>query len=76
VHVTHGGIGDLLSFHVAPFWQRMGWATHLSPFAELIGEWVDVKRWLDAAVAQPVVQATAPDRDVVVAAYRANSAGA
>ncbi len=75
VHATRGGIGDLLSFHVATFWARMCWLHDASPVPGIVGEWVDVKRWLDAAVAQPAIQATLPDKDATIAGYREKFVG-
>jgi glutathione S-transferase len=66
--------GDLLSFHVAPHWARMAWLRDLSPVADLIGEWIDLRAWLDACVAQAPIQATLPDRGATIARYRAKFA--
>jgi glutathione S-transferase len=68
--------GDLLSFHVAPHWVRMTWLRDLSPAADLIGEWVDLKTWLDACAAQAPIRATLPEREATVARYRAKYARA
>jgi glutathione S-transferase len=62
---------SLLSFHCAPFWARMTWVRKAcSVVTELIEERVMLRAWLDAAVEQPAVQATMPDRDTTLRRYR------
>ena len=53
----------------------MTWLAELSPIHGIVSEWVGLKRWLDAAVAQPAIQVTLPDRDSIIASYRASAAG-
>jgi endogenous inhibitor of DNA gyrase (YacG/DUF329 family) len=36
----------------------------------MISEWIDLKSWLDRAVAIPAIQSTLPDRDDTVRRYR------
>lgn len=71
VRATGKRLGNLLSFHVAPFWARMQWLRDLSPIAGWIDEWIELKGWLDEALAQPAIQRTLPDRDEAVRRYRA-----
>lgn len=70
VQATGKKVGNLLSFHVAPHWARMTWLRDLSPTADLIGEWIDVKSWLDRCVEQPAIQATLPAKEATIARYR------
>ena len=42
----------------------------VSPVAEIVAEWMDLKKWLDAAVALPAIQATLPDREETVRRYK------
>lgn len=66
-----GDIGaSMLSFHLAPFWLRMGWLREFSPMLEVFDSRPELVAWLDAAAALPAVQATAPDRDATIARYR------
>ena len=68
------GVGDdtdnLLALHVAPHWARMQWLRDLTPLPELVDRHPSLRRWLDAAVAVPAVQATLPDRQQTVTRYR------
>jgi hypothetical protein len=40
----------------------------------IVAEWVGLKRWLDASVAQPAIQVTLPDREAAVASCLAKFA--
>jgi len=66
---------SLLGFCLAPFWARMDWLRELTRFPRLIDEREALRRRLDEAVAMEAVQATLPDRDLVVERYRKRFAG-
>jgi glutathione S-transferase len=62
-----GGPECLLGLHLAPFWLRMGWLREDTPLVGQLEQRLGtLARWLDAAVALPAVQKTAPDRATTV----------
>lgn len=65
--------GSLLGFTLAPHWMRMDWVRDLGPVPALVDAHAELREWLAAAVALPAVEATAPDRETVVARYRARA---
>ncbi|MGE0145039.1 MAG: hypothetical protein AB7I19_17980 [Planctomycetota bacterium] len=65
-HATGFRVGNALSLWIAPAWTRMRWLRDASPLAGMIGEWMELGGWLEAAAAQPSVARTAPSRSEVL----------
>lgn len=74
--IEQGGVGapSLLALHVATFWLRWAWLREFSDVPTVIDDRPALRAWFDEAVARPEVQATAPQREPTVAAYRARYA--
>lgn len=64
-HATGYRPDSALALWTAPAAQRMRWLRDVSPFATLMGEWLELGSWFDAALAQPSVSRTAPNRAAV-----------
>lgn len=69
------GVENLMGFHFAPFWARMGWLRHLTGVPALIDQRPELRAWLDRAVTLPSVQKTLPDREPLVRSYQERFAG-
>lgn len=59
-------VGNLLSYHCAPFWVRMDWMRDHSPVPEAIAAHADARAWLDASAAMDAIRRTLPDRELAV----------
>ncbi len=75
-HANGFRVGNALSLWVAPAWMRMRWLREHSPMASMIGEWIELGGWLEAAAALPEVTRTAPSRGEVQAAVTTRVGGA
>lgn len=64
-HATGFRVGNALSLWIAPAWMRMRWLRDASPLAGMIGEWMELGGWLEAAAGQPCIARTAPSRSEV-----------
>ena len=64
-HATGYRTDSALALWTAPAALRMHWLRDVSPFAAMLGEWLELGSWLDAAAAQPAVARTGPDRATV-----------
>ena len=66
-HATGYRADNALALWIAPAWMRMRWLREASPLAAMLGEWLELGGWLEAAAGQPSVHKTAPSRSKVLA---------
>lgn len=63
-------VDHMAGIHAATHWARMDWVRAFSELPWCIDEQEELRRWLDRAVSQPVIQDTLPKRSQVVERYR------
>ena len=67
--MRQSGVENLIGFHLAPFWARMSWLRHMTGLPKLVDGRLQLRTWLDRAVAMPALQATLPDKEPLVKSY-------
>lgn len=70
-----GGTDNLLAFHCAPFWARMGWLKEMTDFSGLVDAHAALRTWLDRTLTIDAVRSTLPDREETVRRYREKFGG-